>query len=95
MRVGGVLMGLLILAVTVAMVRRGAFAPRVVVELREDRRRDGQSLFATTAGGHRHWRIRVRDGDGDRQIEGATGELPASVTLRSVGVEVPSPAPGS
>ena len=51
MRVGGVAIGLLVFVVTVAIVRRGAFAPRVVVELRQDRRRDGRSFLAVTAGG--------------------------------------------
>ena len=35
-RAGGVLVGLLMLVVTAAMIRRGAFGPRVVVELRQD-----------------------------------------------------------
>ena len=94
LRVGGVLMGLLMLAVTVAMIRRGAFAPRVVVELRDDRRPDGQSLFATTAGGQpAASSVRVRTDDGERQIQGATGALPAFGALRSVGVQLPAGSP--
>ena len=94
LRVGGVLMGLLMLAVTVAMIRRGAFAPRVVVELRDDRRPDGQSLFATTVGGQpAPSSVRLRTDDGERQIHGATGALPAFGALRSVGVQLPAGSP--
>ncbi len=51
MRVGGVLMALLVAAVTLLMLRRDAFARRAVVELRDDRRRDGRPLLAAIAGG--------------------------------------------
>lgn len=91
LRMGGVLMGLLMLAVTVAMIRRGAFAPRVVVELRDDRRPDGQSLFATTAGGQPAVSlVRLRIDDGERRIQSATGALPVFGALRSVGVHLPA-----
>ena len=91
LRVGGVLMGLLMLAVTVAMIRSGAFAPRVVVELRDDRRPDGQSLFAITAGGRPAVSlVRLRSDDGERQIESATGTLPMFGALRSVGIHLPA-----
>ena len=94
LRVGGVLMGLLMLAVTVAMIRRGAFAPRVVVELRDDRRPEGQPLVATTAGGQpAPSSIRLRTDDGDRQFQGASGALPAFGALSSVGVQLPAGSP--
>lgn len=90
LRVGGVLMGLLMVAVTVAMIRRGAFAPRVVVELRDDRRPEGQSLVAITAGGQPAVSlVRLRTDDGEREIESANGALPAVAALRSVGVDLP------
>jgi amino acid permease len=90
LRAAGVLMGFLMLAVTVVMIRRGAFAPRVVVELRDDRRVDGRSLFAITAGGHpAAAEVRLRTADGERQIQSATGELPGFATLHSVGVDLP------
>ena len=91
LRVGGVLMGLLMLAVTVAMVRRGAFAPRAVVELRDDRRPGGRPLFATSAGGQPAVSlVRLRTDDGEQQIQGASGALPAFSALRSVGVHLPA-----
>ena len=65
LRVGGVAIGVLILVVTVAMIRRGAFSPRVVVELRRGSP-PRRAVAAVVAGGptggrgdsgHRHrWR---------------------------------------
>ena len=51
MRAGGVLMGLLIFGVTVAMVRRGAFARRAVVELRDQEQPGGPPTLRVVAGG--------------------------------------------
>ncbi len=65
-----------------------------MVELRDDRRPDGQSLFATTAGGQpAPSSVRLRTDDGERQIQGATGALPAFGALRSVGVQLPAGSP--
>lgn len=89
LRVGGVLMGLVMLAVTVATIRRGAFAPRVVVELRDDRRPDGQSLFAITAGGQPTVSsVRLRTDDGERLLQSASGAVPMFGALRSVGIHL-------
>jgi amino acid permease len=88
-RVGGVLMALLIFGVTVAMVRRGAFASRVVVELRQDLRRDGRSHLAVTAAGHRQpVPIALADANGIGQIADPSGEIPTVGTLRSASLEV-------
>jgi hypothetical protein len=88
---GGVLVGLLMAVVTGAMIRRGAFAPRVVVELRQDRRLDGRSLLAITAGGQPAAAdVRLRSADGERQFQSAGGELPEFATLRSVTVDLPA-----
>jgi amino acid permease len=66
-RAGALFVGVLVLGVTIAMARHGAFAPRLVVELRKDPStghrgelvepsgqalsEEGQSVFAITAGG--------------------------------------------
>jgi amino acid permease len=90
-RAGGVLTGLLMVAVTVAMIRRGAFGRRVVVELRQDRRPAGRSFLAITAGGRpAAAEIRLTDADGDRRMQSATSELPELATLRSVDVVLPA-----
>ena len=79
------------LAVTVGMIRRGAFAPRVVVELRQDQRRGGRSRVTITAGGQpAAAEVRLTDADGERPLQGSTGELPELGTLRSVGVALPA-----
>lgn len=51
MRAGGVFMGLLIFGITVAMVRRGAFARRAVVELCQDQRPGGRPALSVVVGG--------------------------------------------
>ncbi len=89
-RVGGVLMALLIFGVTVAMVRGGAFAPRVVVELRQDLRRDGRSYLAVTAAGHRTpVRIALTDAKGEERVADPSGDITTVAALRSAGLEVP------
>ena len=90
-RAGGVLVGLLMLVVTAAMIRRGAFGPRVVVELREDRRRAGRSLLAIMADGQPAAAdVQVGDAQGERRIQGSTGDLPDFATLRSVDIDMPA-----
>lgn len=90
-RAGGVLIGLLVFGVTIAIIRRGAFGPRVVVELRQDHRRDRPSLLAITAGGHpAAAEVHLRDGDGDRTIQSPPGELPELATLQSLRIDLPA-----
>ena len=45
-KAAGVIVGLLVIVLTVDMLRKHTFAPRMVVELRDDRREDGQSLVS-------------------------------------------------
>ena len=81
-------MGLLILGVTIAMVRRGAFAPRVVVELREDRRRGEHSQLAILIDGRPSVAgIRLTDAGGTSR-PGAAGEPVALDEVRSIGVDL-------
>jgi len=91
LQVGGLLIGVLIVVVTALTIRRGAFAPRIVVELREDRRRDGRSLLSVTAGGQpAAAEIHVRAIDGDRTTHGADAELPQLARLDRLGVDLPA-----
>ena len=88
-RLGGVAVGLLILVVTVAMVRRGAFRPRIVVELRQDQRRDEQSLLSITASGQPAAAdVQLVTADGEQVLHAASVELPEFASLRSVGVDL-------
>ncbi len=90
-RIGGVAIGLVVLAVTVAMIRRGAFAPRVVVELRQDLRREGRSFLSIMAGGQpAEGEIRLMDTDDQPPITSARTELAELATLRSISAELPA-----
>ena len=82
MRVGGVLMALLVAAVTLSMLRRDAFAPRAVVELRDDRRREGRPLLAALAGGEPAvGQVRLTDAGSERPLDGGVTELPDLAAL--------------
>jgi len=90
-RVGGLFVGLLVMGVTIAIIRRGAFAPRVIVELREDRRRAGRSRLAVVSHGQPvSTEIRLTDAEGRPRTHHTTGELPELATLRSLAVELPA-----
>jgi hypothetical protein len=51
LQAGGIVVGVVMLAVTAVMIRRGAFASRTVVELRRDRRTAGRSTLSVLSGG--------------------------------------------
>jgi amino acid permease len=92
LRVGGLLIGALIVLVTAVMIRRGAFAPRLVVELRDDRRRDGRALLAVTAGGRAaSARVDVQALDDGWTTHDADAPLPELARIRALGVDL---APG-
>ncbi|MGH9369449.1 MAG: hypothetical protein ACRD3M_17480 [Thermoanaerobaculia bacterium] len=81
----------LVLGATVAMVRRGAFAGRVVVELREDRLAEGRAVFAITANGQAApAEVRLGYPDGEQRYQAATGEIPAFSSLRDATFHVPA-----
>ena len=91
MRLGGVLMGVLILVVTIVMTRRGAFARRAVVEFRQDHRRGRESLVAAVAGGEPAIaEMRVTDAGGERTGSGPILALPDAGALGPIRVELPS-----
>jgi amino acid permease len=98
--------GILMLGATIGMVRRGAFASRVVVELREDQRGEGGGLlsagseegargratFAITAGGQPATaEVRLGYVDAERQVQAATGKVPSLSSLRTVNFQLAVP----
>jgi amino acid permease len=90
-RAGGVLVGLLMLGVTIMMIRRGSFAPRVVVELRDDRRPAGRPhLTITVAAQPAAAEVRLGYPDGEQQVARSEGPLPAIAVLRCIGVQLPA-----
>jgi hypothetical protein len=95
-RVAALAVGLLVVAGTVAMARQGAFARRLVVELREELPRSGppRALFAVTDGGRAapsEVGLDCRDGQQHRAL--SSGEWAGLDGLRAVTYRLaPSPA---
>jgi amino acid permease len=90
-RVATLLVGVAVLVVTVIMLQRGALHKRLVVELREDQSRDGQSVFTLTLNGQ----PTIADvclvyADGQRQVRAATGEILTFSALRSATFQLPA-----
>jgi amino acid permease len=87
----GVFVGLLVLGVTINLIRQGGFAPRLVLELRDDQRRDGRSLFAITAGGQPLTAdVWLGYGEGEQHVLAATGEVTDFASLRSTTFQLPA-----
>jgi hypothetical protein len=73
----------LVVLLTGLMLRRGAFGPRVVVELRDDRRAAAQSMFAVTAAGKPLAAgVRLEYASGSRAHEASTGDVTSFPLLR-------------
>ena len=90
-RASALLAGLLIMGVTIVMVQRGTFAPRIVVELREDQRQGGQTTFTITAGGHpASAEVRLGYPEGEQHHQAASGTVPNLGTLRYATLCLPS-----
>ena len=83
--------GVMMLGVTIALVRRGSFAPRLVVELRQDQSEGGRALFNITVGGQSlPAAVRLGYPDSEKQHEAATGEVPAFSSLRYAKFQLPA-----
>jgi amino acid permease len=90
-RAAALAVGLLMLGATMAMARRGAFASRLVVELREDQRRPGQAAFAITSGGQPATaEVRLGYADGEQRVQAATAEIPTFAALRYATFQLPA-----
>jgi amino acid permease len=93
-RAGALLVGIVMLGATVIMVRRGAFARRAVVELREDQRQGKQSAFNVVVDG-RPATAEVRlgypsDRGGEQRCQAASGTVPAFSSLRYAAFQLPA-----
>jgi hypothetical protein len=91
-RILGVGVGLLMLGVTLQLIRKGGFAPRLVVELRDDQRRDGRSLFAVTADGQpASADVSLGYGTGEHQVKAAGSDIIDFDSLRAVSFQLSVP----
>ncbi len=89
----GIFVGLLMLGVTINLIRQGGFAPRLVLELREDQRQHGRSLFAITAGGQPLTTdVWLSYGDSEQHVQAASGEVTDFPSLRNATFHLPAVA---
>ena len=76
---------------TIAMVRRGAFATRAVVELREDPSEKEEGVFTITASGQPVTaEVRLGYPEGEQRYQAATGEVPTPSSLRYAIFQIPA-----
>jgi hypothetical protein len=86
----GILVGLLVIGLTFNMLRKRAFAPRMVVELRDDRREEGQSLLAVVDGGETApAQLDLAYVDGNHEMGQANSALVAFSKLNSLSLGLP------
>jgi len=82
--------GVMMLGVTIIMKRQGAFALRVVVELRENQNEDRQTSFAITAGGEPvPAEVHLRYAGNEQKLQAATGEVLAFSSLHNAIFQLP------
>jgi amino acid permease len=94
LRAAAVLVSLFILIMTAVLVRRGIFAPRMVLELRDDCRPSSQPLIAVTSAGQpAQADIILRFADRERHLALVDGVATPFAGLRSVIVQLPTPMP--
>jgi len=83
--------GVVVLAMTVVMLRRGALVRRLVVTLREDQTPGGASVLSLTGNGQPATaQVRLVNADGQRQVQAAKGQVSISPGLRSAAVQLPA-----
>lgn len=90
-RAGALIVGLLVLGVTITMMRGGAFARRVVVELREELRVGGRAVFAVTVAGQpTPAEVQLQSSKGEQRCQAASGEVSSFSSLRSATFRLPA-----
>jgi amino acid permease len=90
-RAVALLVGVSMVGVTIAMARRGAFSPRLVVKLQEYLGKEGEGIFAIVAGGQPATaEVWLGYPEGERRYQAATGEVPTPSSLRYAIFQVPA-----
>ena len=89
-RAVALLVGVVVLGTTSLLVRQGAFARRLVIEIRQDSAEEGVGTLMVTDSGRAATQARVRLGyaNGERVYQEALGVIPEFPTLNSVTVHV-------
>jgi hypothetical protein len=92
-RAAALILGMLTLVLTLVMVGRGVFAPRLVVELRDDQRPPGGAVFALVAGGKPVLAdVQLGYPHGEQCVQAATGDVPTFSALRYATFHLPATA---
>ena len=82
-RIGALSVALLSLVATAIMIYGGAFATRLVIELRENPQERGRTVFRIIAGGKpKKADVCLGYADGEQHYQAATGEVPSPSLLR-------------
>jgi hypothetical protein len=90
-RAGALIAGLAVLGATLLMLRRLAFAPRAVVELRaQPDPAQGASLGIRVGGQPTPTELRLEYPEGEKVLQSADGEVPILASLQSVAFCLPS-----
>ena len=86
-----ILVGVVVLAMTYQMVRQGAFARRLVIEIQQASAKEDAGTFTVTDTGRAATQASVRLGytDGERVYEAASGAIPEFPTLCSAKFHLP------
>jgi len=90
-RAVALLVGVVVLGTTSLMVRQGAFARRLVIEIRQDPAEEDAGTFTVTDSGRAATQASVRLGyaDGERVYQAASGAIPEFPVLCSAKFQVP------
>ena len=90
-RVAALVAGMLMLSMTLVMVRRGAFTPRLVVELRHDQRAGDEAVLTIVSGGQpAAAEVRLRYADSERSMQAVSANVSMFSALRSATVQLPT-----
>lgn len=92
-RLLGLAVALLMLGLTIAMIRRGVFRPRLVIELRDDQSRGGKSRVNVTANGQAlPAEVRLGYAGSEERLPANSGAVRNAAGLRYVHLHLPATA---
>jgi hypothetical protein len=90
-RTSAICVAILSLITTLLMERTGAFTPRTVVEVRQEQKAGGKTIFNISAGGKpKTANICLGYSDGEQHMQAATVEIPSSSSLRYATFQLPT-----